>query len=155
MAISTSPIMTPVAPMPSPAAVQPSAASRAEAGLLNAQGAPLPSASSSSLSNARATPEPKPADLRPADSGKLEDERNEAGKFTLEQKQRALEEINQVMGAFAISVRFQIDPADQQVVIKVVDQESGKVIRQFPSEEVVRMSKALDNLKGLLFAQTV
>jgi flagellar protein FlaG len=140
--------------MPSPAAAQPSAASKAEAGLLTAQGAPLPSAASSNLSNARATPEPKPADLRPADLGKLEADRTEAAKASVEQKQKALDEINQVMGAFAISVRFQIDPADQQVVIKVVDQESGKVIRQFPSEEVVRMSKALDNLKGLLFAQT-
>jgi len=51
-------------------------------------------------------------------------------------------------------VQFQMDPDFKDPIIKVVDQQSGEVIRQFPSEEVVRISKALDNLKGLLFAQT-
>lgn len=154
MAISTSPNLVSAAGMPSTAAAQPSVVNKAEAGSTPTQIAPLLSASSTP-SAARAIPEPIAADLRPSDLGKPLAERPEGTKFSAEQKQKALEEINQVMGAFAISVRFQIDPTDQQVVMKVVDQESGEVIRQFPSEEVVRMSKALDNLKGLLFAQTV
>lgn len=68
---------------------------------------------------------------------------------------QSLDEINTVMDAFSISVRFQIDPEYKEPIIKVVDQETGKLIRQIPSEEAVRMAKALDNLKGLLFAQAV
>jgi flagellar protein FlaG len=37
----------------------------------------------------------------------------------------------------------------------VVDEDTGKLIRQIPTEQVVKMSKAMDNLKGLLFAQSV
>ena len=52
-------------------------------------------------------------------------------------------------------MQFKIDPDYKELIVKVVDQESGKLIRQIPTEDVVRMSKAMDNLKGLLFAQSV
>jgi flagellar protein FlaG len=78
----------------------------------------------------------------------------EAVKLSAAQTEQSLQEINKVMDALAISVQFQFEPTMAEAIIKVVDQQSGKVIRQFPSEDVVRISKALDNLKGLLFAQT-
>lgn len=80
---------------------------------------------------------------------------SEAVKLSAAQTQQSLQEINKVMDALSISVQFQLDPELNQSVIKVVDQQTGKVIRQFPSEETLRISKALDNLKGLLFAQAV
>ena len=60
-----------------------------------------------------------------------------------------------MLTSFSISVQFKIDPDYKELIVKVVDQESGKLIRQIPTEDVVRMSKAMDNLKGLLFAQSV
>lgn len=72
-----------------------------------------------------------------------------------EQIRQSLRDINQVLATWSISVQFQIDPDFKDVIIKVVDQESGKLIRQIPTEDVVRISKAMDNLKGLLFAQSV
>jgi flagellar protein FlaG len=71
------------------------------------------------------------------------------------QTEQSLQEINKVLATLSISVQFQIDPEYKDVIVKVVDQDSGKIIRQIPSEDVVRISKAMDNLKGLLFAQTV
>lgn len=67
--------------------------------------------------------------------------------------QRSLDDINKVMAGFSISVRFQVDPDYKELIVKVVDQDTGKLIRQIPTEDVVKMSKAMDNLKGLLFAQ--
>ncbi len=78
----------------------------------------------------------------------------EAVKLSAVQTEQSLQEINKVMDALSISVQFQFDPDMAEPIIKVVDQQTGKVIRQFPNEDVVRISKALDNLKGLLFAQT-
>jgi flagellar protein FlaG len=148
MSISTSqmPVTSNVSPNFNSA--QPGTASKAPAGLLPTQDTPLPPPSSS------------PATARAVNGvgqmavNQLDAERTEVDKLSAAQTQTALQEVNKVMDALSISVRFQIDPEDQQMVIKVVDQDSGKVIRQFPSEEVVRISKALDNLKGLLFAQT-
>ena len=78
-----------------------------------------------------------------------------AGKPGAGQLQQSLEDINKVLAGFSISVQFQIDPDYKELIVKVVDQDTGQLIRQIPTEDVVRMSKAMDNLKGLLFSQAV
>ena len=76
-------------------------------------------------------------------------------KFSARQVQQSLEEVNKVMADLSISVQFKIDLGYKELIVKVVDQDTGKLIRQMPTEEVVKLSKAMDNLKGLLFAQSV
>lgn len=91
----------------------------------------------------------------PADAKDVRDvSESEGAKLSTEQTRQSLEDINKVLAGLSISVQFQIDPDYKDVIIKVVDQDSGKVIRQIPTVEVVRIAKAMDNLKGLLFAQT-
>ncbi|MDH6184142.1 flagellar protein FlaG [Polaromonas sp. CG_23.6] len=80
---------------------------------------------------------------------------SEVDKPGARQLQQSLEDINKVLAGFSVSVQFEIDPDYSELIVKVVDQDSGKLIRQIPTEEVMRMSKAMDNLKGLLFAQSV
>lgn len=79
----------------------------------------------------------------------------EAAKLSTEQARKSLDEINKVLASMSISVQFQIDPNYKDVIVKVVDQQTDKVILQIPTVEVVRISKAMDSLKGLLFAQSV
>ena len=67
----------------------------------------------------------------------------------------ALAEINQSLKLASIGVQFEFDKEAHTMVTKVVDVESGEVIRQMPSEEVVRFSKALGKLQGLLVSQKV
>ena len=93
----------------------------------------------------KAVPAPKP----------VLDARGELDKPSGKQVQQSLDDINKVMAGFSISVQFQIDPDYKELIVKVVDQDTGKLIRQIPTEDVVRMSKAMDSLKGLLFAQSV
>ena len=83
------------------------------------------------------------------------DAKDDADKLSAKQVQHSLEEINKVMLGLSISVQFKIDPNFKELIVRVVDEDSGKLIRQIPTEEVVKMSKAMDNLKGLLFAQSV
>jgi flagellar protein FlaG len=80
---------------------------------------------------------------------------SEAGKPGAGQLQQSLEDINKVLAGFSVSVQFEIDPDYSELIVRVVDQDTGTLIRRIPTEEVVRMSKAMDNLKGLLFAQSV
>ena len=138
MSISTTPIRSAEGLQPAQKIAQPAAVDKA-------QGAPLA---------ARAVA--APADMRDRLAAKAATEAKieESVKLSAAQTHQSLQEINKVMDALSISVQFQIDPGYKDAIIKVVDQQSGKVIRQFPSEDVVRISKALDNLKGLLFAQT-
>lgn len=67
----------------------------------------------------------------------------------------AVAEINQSLKLASIGVRFEFDKEANTMVTKVMDVESGEVIRQMPSEEVVRFSKALGKLQGLLVSQKV
>jgi len=46
---------------------------------------------------------------------------------------------------------FSIDDSTGEVVVKVLDAESGKLIRQMPSEEVLKLAKQLDDMRSLMF----
>ncbi len=67
---------------------------------------------------------------------------------------QALEDINKMLDSWSVSIQFEIDPSYKDVIVKVVDQDTHKVLLQIPSEEVVRIAKAMDRLKGLLVEQT-
>lgn len=67
----------------------------------------------------------------------------------------AVAEINKSLQLASIGVRFEFDKEANKMVTKVVDVDSGEMIRQMPSEEVVHIAQAMNNLKGLLFAKAV
>ena len=66
----------------------------------------------------------------------------------------ALTSFSDALHASPVDVKFSIDAETNRVVTRVVDRENGDVIRQFPSEEVLRISQALEKLQGLLMHQT-
>ena len=51
------------------------------------------------------------------------------------------------------SLRIDIDKESRHVVTTVVDRDTGEVIRQVPSEEFLRVSRAMNKLQGLLVSQ--
>ena len=85
-------------------------------------------------------------------SVKLEEKKLEAGAQPVH---AALAEINQTMQMASIGVRFEFDKDAHTMVTKVVDARSGELIRQMPTEEVLRVSKALGKLQGLLVHEVV
>ena len=46
---------------------------------------------------------------------------------------------------------FSVDDSSGQFVVKVLDGDSGVVIRQIPSEELLRLSEQLESMRSLLF----
>jgi len=72
---------------------------------------------------------------------------------TLDQVQQALEQVQQVVRPLAQSLQFSIDKDTHGTVVKIVDTDTNKVIRQIPSEEMLQMAKALDKFTGLLTKQ--
>ena len=71
------------------------------------------------------------------------------------QERAALADINETLRMASIGVQFEFDKEADTMIVKVVDIESGELIRQMPSEEVVRISRALGKLQGLLVHQAV
>jgi|GEM_PF-1164019 len=68
--------------------------------------------------------------------------------------QSKIDDINRQLQLRAVSVQFQLDPGYKDVILKVVDQQDGKVVLQIPSEEVVRIAKVMDQMKGVLLEKT-
>lgn len=49
------------------------------------------------------------------------------------------------------NLNFSIDDATGDVVVKVIDGDSGKVVRQIPSEEVLKLAARLEDMRSLMF----
>lgn len=79
--------------------------------------------------------------------------RDAASQPSAEQLNQAVKQIQDVIKQTANSLQFSIDKDSGMTVVKVVDTESKKIIRQIPSEEVMAIAKALDKLQGLLVKQ--
>ncbi|ACO78957.1 Flagellar protein [Azotobacter vinelandii CA] len=63
-----------------------------------------------------------------------------------------LKRINEVLSSYG--VEFHLSEPGQRVVTEIVDRESGEVIRQIPSEEVLRIAENLERLRGILLRET-
>jgi flagellar protein FlaG len=63
---------------------------------------------------------------------------------------RAVARANEQMAAVAPSLEFEVDPDTRQVVIRLVDREDKRVLRQVPSPEMLEIARALDRMQSLL-----
>ena len=52
-------------------------------------------------------------------------------------------------------LRYEVDKELNRVVIKILDGESGDVIRQIPAEELIRLAKILEQTTGDLLSKHV
>jgi flagellar protein FlaG len=71
------------------------------------------------------------------------------------QQAKALEEINHNLKISSIGLQFEFDKDANKMITKVIDVASGDVIRRIPSEEVIRMSKAIGELQDKMMAQNL
>lgn len=59
-----------------------------------------------------------------------------------------LQRINEVLRQYG--VEFEVNEASSRIVTRIIDQESGEVLRQIPAEEVLAIAERLDELQGRL-----
>jgi flagellar protein FlaG len=69
------------------------------------------------------------------------------------QLQQAMEEVRTAVARHAQDLEFSIDQDTGRTVVKVLDGATHELIRQFPSEELLAISRALDRVQGLLLKQ--
>ncbi len=66
----------------------------------------------------------------------------------------AVRELTDALRNTTIGLQFEIDDTTHKVITKVIDRETGELIRQLPSEEVMRVARAMTKLQGLLVNQS-
>lgn len=67
----------------------------------------------------------------------------------------ALQEANRALHAADMSFRFAYDDDTKRIVVSVLDESTGKVIRQIPSEEQLAIAARLRVTAGLFFDRPV
>lgn len=80
--------------------------------------------------------------------------------FSQDAIESAVTQINEFVQTSSRQLNFSIDDGSNKQVVKVTDSESGEIIRQIPSEEVLKLSERLKELQtdvgtavGLLFSK--
>ena len=69
------------------------------------------------------------------------------------QVEAAVQSVNRFLRQNAQGLEFSIDGESGRTITRLVDKETNAVIRQFPSEEMLSIARALDHLQGLLLKQ--
>ena len=67
----------------------------------------------------------------------------------------ALNHLNEMMRDGGRNISFHIDPSIKGPVIIVRKEDTGEVIRQIPSPEVLKVAHSIDALKGLLMNKEI
>jgi flagellar protein FlaG len=63
---------------------------------------------------------------------------------------RAVEAVSRMLAPLARGLEFSVDAETGDTVVRVVDSESGEVVRQIPSPEMIAIARALTRVQGLL-----
>ena len=72
---------------------------------------------------------------------------------TREQVEQAAARVTEVLRGTTSRLEFEIDPDLDKVVIKIRNGESGEIIRQIPSQELLDLAKYIDEPKGFLVSE--
>lgn len=73
-----------------------------------------------------------------------------------QQLEVAVKEINQALQQSNRNLQISVDSDTKRPVVKLVDTETGEMIRQIPSEEALAISRSIDEFQqqqGLLFSE--
>ncbi len=70
--------------------------------------------------------------------------------FSAAQMKHVVDNINKALKQSARNLEFTVDTDTEKPVVKVVDSETGDVIRQIPSEELLSISRAIEEAQANL-----
>jgi flagellar protein FlaG len=107
-----------------------------------------------SVGGAAPTPTPSPADNVDRNRQKVTSGAELADPEKLISPEEVLTKIKALTDDGIYSVRFENNDQSKELIISLVDSDSGEVIRQIPPEEVLGVSDKLSDLRGSLLDTT-
>ena len=72
-----------------------------------------------------------------------------------EEIQKNINELNSQLEDLNHSIQFSVDNETKDIVVKVVDKESGEVVRQIPPEGVMKLRESIKDMAGLIVEKKV
>jgi flagellar protein FlaG len=62
-----------------------------------------------------------------------------------------LADVQDYVSEMNIGLDFRVDPDSDELVVQVLNRDTGEVIRQIPSEALMELRQKLEDLRGVLF----
>jgi flagellar protein FlaG len=76
------------------------------------------------------------------------------GAPSTEQLKHLVDNANKAMDKASSKLEFTVDNATNKTIVKVTEAQSGKVIMQFPSEEMLSITRAIDHAQNGVLLKT-
>ncbi|WP_163935857.1 flagellar protein FlaG [Paraferrimonas sp. SM1919] len=89
----------------------------------------------------------EPAELKATD--------NNQAVLKVEDLQSITEAMNQLMSQTQKGLNFSVDTETQTAVVKVIDETTGEVIRQIPSQDALELASRMAEIAGMLLSDKV
>ena len=62
--------------------------------------------------------------------------------------------LNDVLDQANVGLRYRVDEATEDIIVSLVNRESGEVVRQIPAEAILKMRQRMQELLGEMFDVT-
>ena len=85
-------------------------------------------------------------DVKTVDENALKHDSNQ--KLSLDAVKEAVKSGNTMLQSASSSLSFEIDSATKQVVVKIVDRNTGELVRQIPTVEMLDFMRRMRELEG-------
>jgi flagellar protein FlaG len=85
-------------------------------------------------------------DVKTVDENALKNDSNQ--KLSLDAVKEAVKSGNTMLQSVSSSLSFEIDSATKQVVVKIVDRNTGELVRQIPTVEMLDFMRRMRELEG-------
>ena len=115
--------------------------------------APIQNAQAFNIQNQQTAQNPQKtaADLQKPQAVQENAKLYEQKTLSREKLSESVQQLNDQLQKFNRDLQFIADEATGKRVIKVIDSNTGAVIRQIPPEEILRIMQNIDNMSGLIF----
>jgi flagellar protein FlaG len=82
------------------------------------------------------------------DEGNIEKNVSDSKAVSLDEARKLADEGNQILENVQRNLQFKVDDSTNQVVMSIIDSNSGEVIRQLPTEEALALAQRLQESEG-------
>ena len=72
-----------------------------------------------------------------------------------EEVEQAAEKLNRLMGLVERRLKFEIHDKSHRVMVKIIDEKSGEILREVPPKKILDMLSSFDEYIGLLIDKKV
>jgi flagellar protein FlaG len=79
----------------------------------------------------------------------------ENAQLTVQEVAETVEALNSVMQQMQRGISFKVDDQSGRSIIQVIDRDSGDVIKQMPSQDLLKLINHMQEMQSILFDETV